>query len=161
MRALKYGLFIAAGIAGWVMLKHFAVKQSVSPWVDAVVFNAMEFIGLALGIGEQRAQLGGLTIGEGVRTGISIAAVYAVAGCVFFAVLYSAVGPGLLQYAQEPGTGERSASAVLAGACRLVHWRPAERPRFLAPALGADALEDAESVNQPVNQQGGTFALKR
>jgi len=34
-----------------VMLKHFAVKQSVSPWVDAVVFNAMEFIGLALGIG--------------------------------------------------------------------------------------------------------------
>ncbi len=51
MRALKYGLFIAAGIAGWVMHKHFAVKQSVSPWVDAVVFNAMEFIGLALGIG--------------------------------------------------------------------------------------------------------------
>ena len=116
MRALKYGLFIAAGVAGWVMLKHFAIKQSVSPWVDAVVFNAMELIGLALGIGERRAQLGGLTIGEGVRTGISIAAVYAVAGCVFFAVLYSAVGPGLLQYAQEPGTGERSASAVLAGA---------------------------------------------
>ncbi|SRR5258707_1145079 len=116
MRALKYGLFIAAGIAGWGMLKHFAIKQSVSPWVDAVVFNAMELIGLALGIGEQRTELGGLTIREGVRTGISIAAVYAVAGCIFFAVLYSAVGPGLLQYAQEPGTGERSTSAVLAGA---------------------------------------------
>lgn len=116
MRALKYGLFIAAGIAGWVMLKHFAVKQSVSPWVDAAVFNAMEFIGLVLGIRERRTQLGGLTIGEGVRTGISIAAVYAIAGCGFFAVLYSAVGPKLLQYAREPGSSERSASAVLAGA---------------------------------------------
>lgn len=116
MLALKYGLFIAAGIAGWVMLKHFAIKLTVSPWVDAVVFNAIEFIGLALGIGERRTQLGQLTISEGVKTGISIAVVYAVAGSIFFAVLYSAVGPGLLEQAQEPGAGGPSASTALAGA---------------------------------------------
>src|SRR5216683_2647764 len=62
------------------------------------------------------------------------------------------------------GAGDRRAlrlSRVGWSFCRLVHWRPADWPRFLAPALGADALEDAESVNQPVNQQGGTLALKR
>ena len=114
--ALKYGLLITAGVAAWVLLKHFALKHAVPPWLDALVFNAFELIGLALGIRDKRIRLGGLTFGEGVKTGLSIALVYAVGACLFFAILYGVLGPELLRQAKEPGLGERSNSAVLAGA---------------------------------------------
>jgi hypothetical protein len=114
--ALKYGLLITAGIAAWVLLKHFVVKHAVPPWLDGAVFNACELIGLAFGIQEQRTRQGGLTFREGVKTGLSIAVVYALAACLFFAILYGIVGPELLHQAQEPGRGGRSTSAVLADA---------------------------------------------
>jgi hypothetical protein len=114
--ALKYGLLTALGMAAYVMLKHFALKQALPPWLDALVFNAFEFAGLARAIRARRTVQRGLTFGQGLKTGLSTAAVYAVAAGVFFAALYWAVGPALLQQAREPGVGERSTSAVLVGA---------------------------------------------
>lgn len=113
--ALKYGLLITAGVAAWVMLKHFALKHSVPPWMDALVFNAFELVGLALGIRDKRIRQGSLTFGEGVKTGLSITVVYALGACLFFAILYGVVGPELLRQAQEPFGGP-SNSAILAGA---------------------------------------------
>src|SRR5215470_10897786 len=114
--ALKYGLLITAGVAAWVLLKHFALKPSVPPWMDALVFNAFELAGLALGIRDKRIRQGNLTFGEGVKRGLSITVVYALGACLFFAILYGVVGPELLRQAQEPGFGGRSNSAILAGA---------------------------------------------
>ena len=114
--AIKYGLLITVGVAAWVTVKHFVLKQALPPWLDLVVFNTLELAGIVLGIRTQRAASSGLTFKEGLKAGISIAVVYAISACLFFAAMVVVLGPSFLEQAHEPGGAGRSGSSALAGA---------------------------------------------
>lgn len=59
--------------------------------------NIVEIVAILLGIRERKAVDGGqLRFKDGVKTGVSIAAVYAVLACLFFVIALRVLGPGML-----------------------------------------------------------------
>ena len=111
--ALKYGIAVTLVIAAWVALKHLALhlEPRTAQRADVVVFNLAAIAGLALGIRSRRAANGGLlTLGEGWKTGMSIAVTYALLTSLYFVFLLALVGPKLMQ--QE---GETSYVKAFAG----------------------------------------------
>lgn len=111
--ALKYGIAVTLVIAAWVALKHFVLhlESQSAQLADITVFNFAAIVGLVLGIKSRRAANGGmLTFGEGLKTGISIAATYALLTSFYFVFLLVVVGPKLMQ--QE---GETSYIKAFAG----------------------------------------------
>ncbi|MDX6611097.1 MAG: hypothetical protein QOD75_283 [Blastocatellia bacterium] len=115
-RALKYGLLVAVIIAVWIALKHWGLHldQTRAAIFDTVVFNVAGIIVLALGISDKRAaNNGGLTFGEGMKTGVAIAITYAVLTAIFFALVLVLVGPGLMQQAGHVGPNGEITGPIL------------------------------------------------
>ena len=102
--AIKYGIAVTLVIAAWVALKHFVLHLEGPPArvADIAVFNFTAITGLMLGIRERRAANGDtLTFGDGLKTGISIAVIYAILTSAYFVILVAAVGPKLMQQEAE------------------------------------------------------------
>jgi hypothetical protein len=95
--ALKYGLIIAAGAMLWVLIAHQLFPDPMSPVHSLgafTFFNLLHFVLLFLGIRAfEREQGDKPTFKEGLKTGISISFVYAVAISSFFVVLLLVIGP--------------------------------------------------------------------
>ena len=100
--ALKYGILVALVIAAWVTVKNFVLHFEGTPAqiVDTVVFNLAAIVGIVLGIREKRAANGGsLSFGDGFKTGVLIAVVYALMLCAYFGVVIALIGPKIMQQA--------------------------------------------------------------
>lgn len=113
--ALKNGLLVALAVAVCVIVKHFGVHGRVPPWVDGVLFTLFELGGIWRGVREKRGG-GDLHFGVGLKTGLAIAFVYAVASTVFFGILYAIVGPSLLEGAGESGHVAGAFAGLFVGA---------------------------------------------
>ena len=102
--ALKYGLAVTVIIATWVALKHFVLHLESQPaqLADIAVFNLTAIVGLMMGIKLKRTKNGdSLTLGDGLKTGISIAVTYAIFTSLYFVLLLTLVGPKLMQQEGE------------------------------------------------------------
>ena len=100
--ALKYGILVALVIAAWVTVKNFVLhlEGTQAQIADTVVFNLAAIVGLVLGIRAKRvANAGSLSFGDGLKTGVLIAVVYALMLCVYFGVVIALVGPRIMQQA--------------------------------------------------------------
>jgi hypothetical protein len=100
--ALKYGIAVTVVIAAWVALKNFVLhlEGPAVPFIDTAIFNLSAITGLVLGIREKRTANGGLlSYRDGFKTGFSIAIVYAVLTCLYFAVVIAVMGPAIMQQA--------------------------------------------------------------
>lgn len=102
---IKYGLLIALGLIIWVVLAHQLVANPQSPvhtLIGPVFFNILHFVMIFLGIKElERVKGERLRFKEALKTGISIAFVYALAASLFFVGVVLVVGTRWL--AIEPG----------------------------------------------------------
>ncbi|HEV2834395.1 MAG TPA: DUF4199 family protein [Pyrinomonadaceae bacterium] len=102
---IKYGLLIALGLIIWVVLAHQLVANPQSPvhtLIGPVFFNILHFVMIFLGIKElERVKGDRLRFKEALKTGISIAFVYALAASLFFVGVVLVVGTRWL--AIEPG----------------------------------------------------------
>ncbi len=100
-RALKYGLMITLVVVLWVIFMRmiFRVSPEASNAVAPILFNLAALVAIYFGI-KERSREGEMTFKEGLRTGLSIALVYAVSSCLFFFISYLIIGPSLL--AGEP-----------------------------------------------------------
>jgi len=103
--AIKYGLFVALGLIIWVLLAHQLVANPQSPvhtLVGQVFFNVLHFVMIFLGIKElERVKGDRPRFKDALKTGISIAFVYALAASLFFVGVVLVVGTRWL--AIEPG----------------------------------------------------------
>jgi hypothetical protein len=98
--ALRYGLSITLVVVLWVVIARFLIgveSGSTADLVASVLFNVAAIVSIYLGTKARKNELeGALTFKEGVRTGFSIALVYAASACLFFAGVLLVKGPGLL-----------------------------------------------------------------
>ena len=119
--ALKYGLLITLGIAAWVIVAHLLIPDPTSKvhsFGAGIFFNLMEICGIFLGIRAKGRESGGRpTFKDGLKTGLSIAFVYALSAALFFLVELVLIGSRLM--AAEPGAQTRplwqTALAAFAG----------------------------------------------
>lgn len=116
--AFKYGLLITVCFIVWVVLAHLLVPdpRSLVHTVGAGSFvNIVEIVAIVLGIRAQKNANGGeLPFKEGLKTGVSIAAVYGASASLFFIVELSVLGRGML--AVEPGAETKPLWQVALGA---------------------------------------------
>ena len=98
--ALKYGLLITLGVVLWIVIAHALVpdpSSKVHSLGAGVFFNLLEIVGIYLGIrAKERANGGKLAFKEALKTGVSIAVVYAISSCLFFLVEILILGPKML-----------------------------------------------------------------
>ena len=98
--ALKYGLLITLGVAFWIILAHTLVpdpNSKVHTLGAGVFFNVIEVAGIYLGIKAKGKEAGGaLTFKDGVKTGVSIAFVYAITVSLFFVGVIAFLGTKLM-----------------------------------------------------------------
>src|SRR5260370_12456756 len=103
--ALKYGLLITLGIVAWVVIDHVVVPDPTSRVHSVgagIFFNVVEIAGIFLGITAKGRESGDKpAFKDGLKTGISIAFVYALSAALFFLVELVLIGPKLM--AGEPG----------------------------------------------------------
>ena len=102
--ALKHGIAVTLVIAAWVALKHFVLhlEGHRAQVADLAVFNLAAITGLAMGMKAKRAvNGGGLSYGQGLMTGISIAVAYSLLTSLYFLLLLVLVGPKLMQQEGE------------------------------------------------------------
>jgi hypothetical protein len=116
--ALKYGLLITLCIIIWTLLAHWAVpnpESNIHQLGAAIFFNVVEIIGIYCGIKARKDSTDGqLTFKEGVKTGMSIAVVYAISSCLFFLINILRAGTGMV--AGESGVQGRPMWQVVLGA---------------------------------------------
>lgn len=102
---LRYGLSITLVVVLWVLIARFLIgieSSSVADLLASVFFNLTAIVSIYFGLKARKNELSGeLTFKEGVKTGFSIALVYAVSSCLFFAIVLLVKGPALLL--TEPG----------------------------------------------------------
>ncbi len=119
--ALKYGLLITLGIMAWVVVAHLLVPDPTSKvhsFGAGIFFNLMEICGIFLGISAKGRESGGKpTFKDGLKTGVSVAFVYALSAALFFLIELVLIGSRLM--AAEPGAQTRplwqTALAAFAG----------------------------------------------
>ena len=115
---LKYGLLIALGVMAWVLVARNIVTNPLSivhSFGTPFVMNLLQFIMIYVGIQALAREKGEKpTFKEGLKTGVAISLVYAVAACLFFVVVIAVVGTRWL--ATEPGAAEAPVSRVMASA---------------------------------------------
>jgi len=103
--AVKYGLIITAGVALWVMADHFLLHISAdgkAALLTPIIFNLLQLVVLFFGIRARRQEnRDRLTLRQGIRCGMAISLVYAIAAFIFFLAFYLIVGSKALQ--NEPG----------------------------------------------------------
>ena len=102
--ALKYGLLITLCIIAWVVIAHWLVpnpQSRVHSLGPLVFFNLVEVLGIYYGLKARRsASPGEMTFKDGVKTGVAIAAVYAISSCLFFLIGIFVVGAKMLNAEQ-------------------------------------------------------------
>ena len=116
--ALKYGLLITVCIIVWTLTAHWAVpnpESNIHKLGAAIFFNVVEIIGIFLGIKARKESTArALTFKQGVKTGVSIAFVYALSACLFFLVMIFRSGTAMM--GGEPGIQQRPVWQMLLGA---------------------------------------------
>jgi len=102
---LKYGLMIAAGLIAWVLIARSVVTNPASlvhSLGGPIFFNLLHFVMIYLGLKELERQKGERpTFKEGLKTGVAISFVYALAASLFFIGVLAVIGTRWL--ASEPG----------------------------------------------------------
>jgi hypothetical protein len=96
--ALKYGLLITLVVVVWVIFARFIFAlppQSPANVLAPILFNLAAIAAIYFGIRASEREHA-LTFKGGLKTGMSIALVYAVSSCLFFFIVYLIVGPKLL-----------------------------------------------------------------
>lgn len=100
--AIKYGLLITLVVVVWVLVTHFLFHVTPDSKVNTlgpILFNLASIIFIYLGI-KARSADGQLSVKEGIKTGLGISLVYAIASCLFFVIVLLLVGTTLM--ANEP-----------------------------------------------------------
>jgi hypothetical protein len=102
---IKYGLLTALGLIIWVLLAHLLIanpQSLVHTLIGPVFFNILHFAMIFLGIKALERERGDrLSFKEALKTGVSIAFVYALTASLFFVCVVFFVGEKWL--AIEPG----------------------------------------------------------
>lgn len=116
--ALKYGLLITLGVAIWIIVAHTLVpdpSSKVHTLGAGVFFNLLEVAGIYLGIKAKGKEAGGaLTFKDGLKTGVSIAFVYAVTVSLFFVGVIAFLGTKLMH--MDPSMTTQPMSRIVLGA---------------------------------------------
>lgn len=111
---LKYGLMIAAGLIAWVLIARAVVANPASlvhSLGGPIFFNILHFVMIYLGLKElERAKGDRPTFKEGLKTGVAISFVYALAASLFFVGVMAAIGTKWLE--SEPGAAGAPMSLV-------------------------------------------------
>jgi hypothetical protein len=104
---IKYGLLITVGVVAWLIVAHLLVPDPASlvhSLGAGIFFNLLEIVGIGLGIKAKQAERGGtLSFKSGVKTGVAIALVYAIATSLFFLGQISLMGTEMMAHQQAPG----------------------------------------------------------
>jgi uncharacterized oligopeptide transporter (OPT) family protein len=102
---IKYGLLTALGLIIWVLLAHVLVanpQSLVHTLFSPIFFNILHFVMIFLGIKALERERGRrLSFKEALKTGVSIAFVFALTASLFFLAVMLLVGDRWL--AVEPG----------------------------------------------------------
>jgi uncharacterized membrane protein len=102
---LKYGLLTALGLIAWVLVTHALIANPESPVLKLggpIFFNVLHFIMIFLGLKALEREKGEKPLfKEALKTGISIAFVFAVTATLFFVCVVLAVGTRWM--GAEPG----------------------------------------------------------
>lgn len=116
--ALKYGLLISVCFIAWVVTAHWLAPnpQSLIHTAGAGSFvNIVQILAIFFGIrARRREENGDLQFKDGIKTGVAIAAVYALSASLFFVVEIMMIGPKWL--ASEPDAGTKPLWRVALGA---------------------------------------------
>ena len=116
--AIKYGLMIAFGVMAWVLVARSTVanpQSLVHSLGSPIVFNILHFIMIYLGLKAlEHERRDRPTFKEGVKTGVAISFVYALAASLCFVAVLAVVGTKWL--ASEPGVAGTPTSLVAAKA---------------------------------------------
>ena len=100
--AVKYGLLITLVVVLWVLFTRFIFPlspQSPANVLAPILFNLAAIAAIYFGIRASEREHE-LTFKGGLKTGMSIALIYAASSCLFFFIVNLIVGPKLL--ASEP-----------------------------------------------------------
>ena len=93
---IKYGLLTALGLIIWVLAAHTLVANAQSPvhaLLGPVFFNVLHFVMIFLGIKALERERGQkLSFKEALKTGVSIAFVFALTASLFFVCVIYFVG---------------------------------------------------------------------
>ena len=97
--ALKYGLFITAGVVLFTLIGHNVTSNhGLVTNAGAVVFNILHFTCIFLGIKAlEREQNQKPSFKEGLKHGISISFVYAISSALYFVVVLLVIGTKWLE----------------------------------------------------------------
>jgi hypothetical protein len=84
--AIKYGMMIAIGVIAWVIVAHVLVpnpRSAVHSLGAMTFFNLLHFGGIYLGLKElERERSSKVSFKEGVKAGVAISLVYAIASAL-------------------------------------------------------------------------------
>ena len=112
---IKYGLLTALGLIIWVLLAHLLISNPqslVHTLFGPVFFNILHFAMIFLGIKALERERGEkMRFKEALKTGISIAFVYALTASLFFVCVMLFVGDKWL--AVEPGAATTPTRVLL------------------------------------------------
>ena len=102
---IKYGLLTAFGLIAWVLVTHSLLTNPESPVIKygtPIFFNALHFVMIFLGIKASERERGHkLAFKEALKTGVSIAVVFATAATLFFVCVVFLIGTRWM--GAEPG----------------------------------------------------------
>ena len=112
---LKYGLLTALGLIVWVLVTHLLLTNQQSLVITLggpIFFNVLHFVMIYLGIKALEREKGEKPeFKEAVKTGVSIAFVFALAATLFFVCVVLAVGTKWM--AGEPAAGATPARTLM------------------------------------------------
>ena len=115
---IKYGLLITLGVIAWVLITRSLITnpQSIVHTLGGpIFFNVLQFAMIYLGLKALEHAKGDRPyFKEGLKTGVSISFVYALAGSIFFIAVLSIFGTKWL--ASEPGAANVPMSRIILGA---------------------------------------------
>jgi hypothetical protein len=93
---IKYGLLAALGLIAWVLVTHALISNPDSPALKfgtPVFFNVLHFIMIFLGIKAYERERGQkLFFKEALKTGASIAVIFALTATIFFVCVVLVIG---------------------------------------------------------------------
>ena len=115
---LKYGLLITLGVMAWVLITHSLItnpQSIVHKLGGPFFFNILQFVMIYLGLKAlEKEKRDAPTFKEGLKTGVAISFVYALAGTIFFIAVLSIFGTKWL--ASEPGAAIVPMARIILGA---------------------------------------------
>ena len=112
---IKYGLLTALGLIIWVLLAHTLIANPQSPvhtLLGPIFFNVLHFVMIFLGIKAVERERGdALSFKDALKTGVSIAFVFALTASLFFVCVVLFVGDKWMAF--EAGAGTTSTRVLM------------------------------------------------